>query len=259
MTEEILRRSRRNISNGQRKKKLSWGKIILTVVLVVALIIGCYFGYRYFFGNKQAEQEEVVAPERLRTTFQEQINAEYNENKATFVGDKSELDIVAKYFAINLFTLWGVQNEDDYNGKDMIPKENFNDFDQQVKNNLVFQFSHIVETYGAGNLPIATAVELDDVISERMEYDLDYYNGYNATLIMQYQDGTVTGTMNDDVAKAKLLLQNWVYKADVVFFWIPNEEGDGGEWKVGSMKNVISNEKANPETDKTPNDNDQTE
>lgn len=239
MTEEVIVRRKK------KKKKLRVGRILFIGLLIIALIFGgAYFAITKFM-PKEDEKEIVeepteVVPVRLRTTFQDQVNEEYEAARHSFVGDASEIDLVARYFGINMFTMWGVEHDSDYNGQDMIPGEYHGAFDKQVKNNLFFRYPKILETYGAENLPIVTSVAPIDVIYESVEYHGNYLDGYNATLIMTYQDGSIDGTMNTDITKANELFNQWVHAADVVFFWIPNGEG-GGEWKVGIMKNVLSN------------------
>jgi len=230
------------------KKKIKVGRIIIVSILALVIVGGGgYFAITKLFPPAPEPEPitETVEPEpvRLRTSFQDAVNEEYAAAAESFVGDESELDLVARYFAINLFTMWGVENDGDYNAQDMIPEDKLGDFDKQVKANLFFRFPKIVATYGAENLPIASGLELTDVIYESVEYQGNYYDGYNATILMSYQDGTLEGTKNTDIAKANALFNQWVYSADVVFFWLPNEEG-GGSWKVGIMKNVASNNAA---------------
>jgi len=216
------------------------------LLVVLCLLVVWYFYAR--FSHVDVNQG-VSSSARQYTSFQEQIKTEYDAAKGTFTGDQSEVELVAKYFATNVFTLWGVMSDDDYNGKDMISEAHMKDFDQQMKNNLVFQFYQIVSNYGAKNLPIVTNVDVDDVRAVRIIYDSNYYKGYSTEVIMTYQDGTVAGTTNDNVELAGRLLENWAHSADLEFFWLPAEEGDGGEWKLASMKNLISNEQVKNDND----------
>jgi len=246
-------RSRKAVQRGrkqQKRKKLSTRGLYAIVAAIAVVCLGVF----WYINSRSVRQDtdgQVVHPSRQYTTFQEAIRAEYDAAKGTFTGERSEVDLVARYFATNVFTLWGVMSEDDYNGKDLIPEANANDFDQQMKNNLVFQFNQIVSAYGANNLPIVTSVEVEDIMASTILYDDSRYSGYTATVFMTYQDGTIEGTKNANIDLATRLLQNWAYSADLEFFWIPAETGDGGEWKLASMKGLVSNETANERANST--------
>jgi len=228
----------------QKNKKLSTRGLVVIVISVVLVCVGIV-GYFYLKPQSATnETNESAQTIRKYTTFQTAIKEQYDDAKPSFIGERSELELVAQYFATNIFTLWGVQNEDDYNGKDMIPPANAKDFDQQAKNNLVFQFNQIVQSYGAANLPIVSHVEVGSESADRILYDGQRYTAYNVSVVMSYQDGTLPGTVNDDVALANQLLQAWVHSAELAFFWLPNEDEIGGEWKLSSMTDLISNEHA---------------
>jgi len=238
-------RKRQTVRRGRQKKsKLSTrglAAIVASVLLVCVALVGYFYLRPQPTTDDTNEQAETM---RQYTTFQLEIKDQYDAAKPTFTGEHAELELVAQYFATNVFTLWGVQNEDDYNGKDMIPAANVKDFDQQAKNNLVFQFNQIVQAYGRDNLPIVSHVEVGRASSDRILYDGQRYTAYNVAVVMSYQDGTLPGTTNEDAALASQLLEAWVYSAELEFFWLPTEDELDGEWKLASMTDLISNEHA---------------
>lgn len=230
-------------SRRQKRKRKRRKRYVIFLVILLLLGSGGYATFIYLTPTPSdaPSKEEDMPTEKARqyTTFQTKIGEEYNAAKASFVGDESELPLVAKYFGMNLFTMWGAQNDTDYNGKDLIPIEYQENFNTLVRNNLYFRFDKMVEAYGANNLPIVTDVSVpeDKIVAATATYNGKEYDGYDVTLLMQYQDNTIEGTQSEDLTKTNELLVQWVKSADVIFFFIANESG-GGQWYVGQVSKL---------------------
>jgi|GEM_PF-3201131 len=230
----------------KKKPKKRIGRIIIALFLVLALFIGSGYAVVKLFFDKPEEIVEpsttVVIEEPQNTTFQQAIDAEYAAVSPGFWGGYEELDLVARYFAINFFTLWNVENNNDYHGKDLVPTAYFDAFDKNVKNNLLFRYPTMLDMYGLKNMPIVSGAWIDH--EESFGTDVycgnDWCTAYELPIYIDYQTNTLDGTRYEDPTKAAEFLPNWIRQVVVTFYWEPHEEG-GGSWKIGEMKRMVSN------------------
>lgn len=226
---------------GKKKKRkvLLVFIVIFVIVLIVSGSITAFIMYNY---SKKSEGSLVAPPPqnvRKYTTFQEQKRANYEQIKLTFTGEDAEVPVITDVFATELFTIWGMQNADDYLGKDFIPPLNEQQFKKMTQDNLFFRLDAIKKMYGENNMPIVVSTEVSDFIDyPPIYYGEETFEGRRVKVTMHYQDGTVEGTQNDDGAAVNSILNQWVIEAEFVWFYHPTEQ----KWYIGKIDSIKSKE-----------------
>ncbi|MGL5042112.1 MAG: hypothetical protein ACRC6X_03285 [Culicoidibacterales bacterium] len=238
----------------KKKPKRKAPKIIILLIILISIGVGLFYGVSFLLNQSvettppdQTQTTAIVEPVgREYTTFQERKNQEYLDQRVNFVGDSSEVALVAQKFAMDLFTVWGTKSVDDYGGKEFIPENNSGDFDKNVKNTFYFRYDDTVKRYEAENLPIVVEVTVGEPKSRSVGYEgvggYKTYDGYAVSLELKYQDGNIEGTKNKDIQKANELLAQWIHKVKTAeFFFIPGaESGTPGTWYLSEMNNLTS-------------------
>lgn len=229
----------------KKPKKRTGKKIGITVICLLVIAICGYFIFQQFI-KQTAPVDEITniveeVPTKKVTTFQEETNKQWDSLKeAGFTGTQEEATLASQVFALNLFTIWGVNNADEYNGQDFIPEEYKDAFNKTIQNTLLFRYPTLIDTYGVDNLPIVVAVTAELDSESYATFRDTKYDSYTFTVTMQYQDGTFAGTTNADSLKTQELVNKWVHSAEITMFYYTNDEGVG-QWLVSEVINVVGN------------------
>lgn len=193
------------MSKKKNKRKMSNAKKFIICLIIVAIIIGGYFGYK-----KLTKKEEIKAPKVVDEI--KAFNYVVNENdtklfktyfselkeilNAKTVDDKKYAETIAKLFVVDFFNLDNKTSKNDVGGVQFVYSTYKTDFVDYARDGIYKQVTNKIDTNNKQVLPSVTSVNVSNIeeidassIFESVTFEGDNAKGYEVTLDWEYKNG----------------------------------------------------------------------
>lgn len=114
---------------------------------------------------------------------------------------KQEAKSLAISFVYDFFTLKNKEGRDDIGGLQFVPSKMIRSFYYYAQSYYYGNYPNIVNTYGKDSLPEVINVSVESCEEQDLEFNYNWYNGYEIKLKVEYAKSKVTSLKEDITIK----------------------------------------------------------